>query len=73
MIVRLADGSDHLARLEAWDLALRSLRESVKGVVEVSDEEAWPGRDVVPLNSMAMAHDMARKLVKALESLDSYV
>lgn len=73
MIVRLADGVDHLARVEAWDLALRSLREAVRGVAEVSDEEAWPGRDVVPLTSLATAHEMARKLVKALESLDSYV
>lgn len=73
MVVRLVDGVDHLVRVEGWDLALRSLRESVKGVVEVSDEEAWPGRDVVPLASMATAHEMAGKLVRALESLDAYV
>ncbi len=73
MVVRLADSANHLARVEAWDLALRSLRESVKGVVDVSDAEAWPGRDVVPLASMATAHEMAAKLVRALRSLDCYV
>jgi hypothetical protein len=73
MIVRLADGIDHLARVEAWDLALRSLRAATRGVVDVSDREAWPDREVVPLDSVATAHEMARKLVNALESLDSYV
>ncbi len=73
MVVRLADGVDHLSRVEAWDLALRSLRAATKGVVDVDDHEAWPGRDVVPLSSYAMAYEMARKLVTALESLDSYV
>lgn len=73
MIVRLADGIDHLSRTEAWDTALRSLRLSTRGVVDVADEEAWPGRVVVPITSMATAYEMAKKLVKALESLDSYV
>lgn len=73
MIVRLADGIDHLSRTEAWDTALRSLRSSTRGVVDVTDEEAWPGRTVVPIASMATAYEMAKKLVKALESLDSYV
>lgn len=73
MIVRLADSVDHLSRVEAWDAALRSLRASTRGVADVNDEEAWPGRTVVPLASLATAHEMAKKLVKALKSLDSYV
>jgi len=73
MIVRLEDGVNHLSRVEAWDLALRSLRAATHGVVDATDNEAWPGRDVVPLSSVAMAHETARKLVRALESLDSYV
>lgn len=73
MIIRLGDSIGHLARIEAWDLMMRSLRQSTCGVIDVTDNEAWPDRDVVPLSSMATAHDMARKLVSALESLDSYV
>jgi hypothetical protein len=71
MIVRLGDGIDHLARVEAWDLALRSLRASTRGVMDVADHEAWPGRVVVPLSSVAIAREMARKLVSTLTSLDS--
>ncbi len=72
MIVRLSDGIDHLTRVESWDLVLRSLRASTHGVVDVTDHEAWPGRDVVPLNSVAIAYEMARKLVTLLRSIDSY-
>jgi len=73
MVVRLGDGVDHLSRVEAWDLALRSLRAATHGVIDVDDDEAWPGRDVVPLSSAATAYEMARKLTAALESLDSVV
>ncbi len=73
MTIRLADGVDHLSRVEAWDAALRGLRASVRGVVDVNDDEAWPGRTVIPLSSLATAYEMAKKLVRTLESLDSYV
>jgi len=73
MIVRLADGMDHLSRVEAWDTALRSLRACTRGVVDVNDDEAWPGRKVIPLASFATAHEMAKRLIKALQSLDSFV
>ena len=70
MVVRLRDGIDHLSRVEAWDTALRSLKASTRGVMDVADEEAWPGRKVVPLSSFATAHEMARKLLVTLQSLD---
>lgn len=73
MIVRLRDGVDHLQRVEAWDTALRTLGSATRGVVDVDDQEAWPNRDVVPLTSMATAHEMARKLVSSLRSLHSFV
>lgn len=73
MIVRLGDGIDHLTRVESWDLALRSLRASTCGVMEVTDQEAWPGRSLVPLSSVAIAHEMARKLTSTLMSLDTCI
>ncbi len=73
MVVRLADGIDHMARAEAWDTALRCLRSAARGVVDLDDPEAWPGRAVAPMTSVATAYEVARKLVKALASLDSYV
>jgi hypothetical protein len=73
MIIRLADGTDHMLRSEAWDLALRSLKAATKGVVDVTDAEAWPGRTVIPLVSLATAHEMARKLISVLKSIDSCI
>lgn len=73
MIVRLRDGFDHLSRVEAWDTALRALRASTRGVVDVDDAEAWPGKRVVPLASVAIAHEMARKLLATLRSLHGFV
>jgi hypothetical protein len=73
MIVRLVDGIEHLSRLEAWDTALRSLKIATRGVVSPQDNEAWSHRDVVPLASLATAHELARKLVRALRSLHSVV
>lgn len=73
MIVRLIDGIEHLSRLEAWDTALRSLKIATRGVTSASDAEAWPRRDVVPLTSMATAHEIARKLVRALQNVHAVV
>lgn len=73
MIVRLVDGVEHLSRLEAWDTALRSLKVATRGVVSSNDVEAWPRRDVLPLVSIATAHEMARKLFRALRNLHSVV
>lgn len=73
MIVRLKDGFDHLSRVEAWDTALRALRSATRGVADVSDAEAWPGKAVVPVSSMAVAYEMARKLVTTLRSLHGFV
>lgn len=73
MIVHLASGPDHAARLEAWDLALRTLRAAAKGVVEVAGDPAWPGRSLAPLTSMAAAVEASRKLVTSLRSLHACV
>jgi len=73
MIVRLRAGADHALRCERWDLALRTVRAAVRGVVEVSDTRAWPGRKLVPLLSEATAHQYARKLVEQLEDLSVLV
>ncbi len=44
MVVRLKDGVDHALRCENWDLALRTVRAAVRGVVETNDVRAWPHR-----------------------------
>lgn len=73
MIVRLRDGADHALRCERWDLALRTVRAAVRGVVETNDSKAWPSRNLVPLLSEASAYQYARKLVERLEGLAALV
>jgi hypothetical protein len=73
MVVRLRAGVDHVLRCESWDLALRTVRAAVRGVVETSDARAWPRRKLVPLLSEATAHQYARKLVERLEDLATLV
>ncbi len=70
-IVRLRDGVDHLSRVEAWDVALRSITLATKGVVETNDHEAWPGRDIIPLASLAAAHELSSRLVMTLQQLNT--
>jgi chaperonin GroEL (HSP60 family) len=73
MIVRLKEDADHAMRCERWDLALRTVRAAVRGVVEMNDNRAWPSRRLVPLLSEASAYQYARKLIERLEDLDCLV
>jgi chaperonin GroEL (HSP60 family) len=73
MIVRLKAGPDHSFKYEKWDLALRTIRAAVRGVVETNDSEMWPNRKLVPLLSEATAYQYARKLVHKLDELSFIV
>lgn len=73
MIVRLREGVDHALRCERWDLALRTVRAAVRGVVTPTDTRAWPSRKLVPLLSEATARKYAQKLVERLEDIAELV
>lgn len=73
MIVRLQSGIDHTLRCERWDLALRTIRAAMRGVIEVKDTNLWPHRKLVPLLSEAIAHQYAYKLVENLKNLASLI
>ena len=73
MIVRLKADIDHSLRYEKWDLALRTIRSAVRGVIEANDSEMWPNRKLVPLLSEATAYQYARKLAHKLDELSFIV
>jgi hypothetical protein len=71
MIVRLKSGVDHQLRCELWDQAFRTIKCATRGVIEVSDESKhmWPDRKLLPMMTVATAHEYAKKLIYCLDQL----
>lgn len=72
-IVRLKGDITHAHRSERWDVALRTLKASHRGIHTNQDPSVWGNCDYVPITSIATAHSFANKLIKKLTSIHSFV